>query len=350
MSDPLSPSPFRLDGQAETLVTFERLLELVRTALTRSGMSAGNAEAVAGTVAACERDGAKSHGLLRLPGFIEAVRCGWADGLAAPAVEREGPALLKVDARNGFAQTALRAVRDRLTGKAVTAGAAVLLVRDAHHFGALWPDIEGFAAEGLVALTCVNSRPRMAVWGGREPVVGTNAMAFACPRIGSPPFVWDQSSSVMAQGELLVAAQEGRSVPPDAGFDRNGHPSTSPEAILDGGALAPFGKGKGASVAVMVEILAAALTGAAFGIEEPEPPSALSPSKSGQFLLLVDPRTAASNVAARVDVLCSAILGSGASRLPGERRHEARRRAEARGIPVAAAAYVSLLEAAGVAR
>lgn len=335
-----------MSQHAHTFVTFEHLQELIRTALTRSGMNAENARAVAATVAACERDGAKSHGLLRLPGFVEAVRDGWADGQAVPVVEREGPALLKVDARNGFAQAALRAVRDRLTDMARASGVAVLLIRNAHHFGALWPDIEGFATEGLIALTCVNSRPRMAVWGGREPVVGTNAMAFASPRAGGRPFVWDQSSSVMAQGELLVAAAEGRAVSSDAGFDRAGHPSTSPAAILDGGALATFGKGKGASIAVMVEILAAALTGAAFGIEEPEPPSALLPSKSGQFLLLVDPRTAASDVATRVAVLCSAIQGAGASRLPGERRYEARRLAEAQGIPVAATAYASLLEPA----
>jgi hypothetical protein len=77
---------------------------------------------------------------------------------------------------------------------------------NSHHFAALWPDIEDFASEGVVALTCVNSKKRMAAWGGLRPLTGTNAMAFACPRPDDPPLVWDQSSSVLSQGDVLLAA------------------------------------------------------------------------------------------------------------------------------------------------
>ena len=140
-------------------------------------------------------------------------------------------------------------------------------MRDAHHFGALAPDIEPSALAGFVVLSCVNSRKRMNAWGGCRPVVGTNAIAFAAPRSGRPPFIWDQSCSVMSQGDLLLAARDGRDVPVGTGLDGQGRPTTSAAAILDGGTLFPFGGGKGASIAVMVEILSAALTGSCFGFE-----------------------------------------------------------------------------------
>ena len=146
-------------------------------------------------------------------------------------------------------------------------GVSILLTRNSHHYAALWPDIEPFADQGFIALTCVNSKKRMAAWGGTRPVTGTNALAFACPRADHPPMIWDQSSSVMSQGDVLLAANEGREVPPGVGCDADGAPTTSPSRILDGGALLPFGGHKGASIAVMVELLAAALTGAPFGFE-----------------------------------------------------------------------------------
>jgi delta1-piperideine-2-carboxylate reductase len=256
-------------------------------------------------------------------------------------------ATLVVDAANGFAQSALNLARDKLEEAARKNGVAVLLVRDAHHFGALAPDIEPSALAGFVVLSCVNSRKRMNAWGGCRPVVGTNAIAFAAPRSGRPPFIWDQSCSVMSQGDLLLAARDGRDVPVGTGLDGQGRPTTSAAAILDGGTLFPFGGGKGASIAVMVEILSAALTGSCFGFENPVPPSSSAPSKGGQFLLLVDPAVGASDFASRVSALGEAIIDAGAERLPSDRRYQARLCSRSEGVRPSAASYATLLELAG---
>jgi len=253
-------------------------------ALLRAGASPQNVAALAGTIVASERDGVRSHGLLRLRGFVHSIKIGWADGQARPRIVSEAPGLLVVDAQNGFAQTALAHVRSKLAGMARSNGTAVLLTRNSHHFAALWPDIEEFAAEGFVALTCVNSKKRMAAWEGRRPVTGTNAMAFACPRTGHLPLVWDQSSSVMSQGDVLLAASKGHDVPLGVGCDANGEPTTSSSAILNGGALLPFGGNKGASIAVMIEILAAALTGGPFAFEDESPAQTATTSKGGTVL------------------------------------------------------------------
>jgi delta1-piperideine-2-carboxylate reductase len=323
-------------------LSLARLRELVEIALLRAGASPDNVAALADTIVASERDGVRSHGLLRLRGFVHSIKIGWADGQARPRIVSEAPGLLVVDAQNGFAQTALAHVRSKLVGMARSNGTAVLLTRNSHHFAALWPDIEDFAAEGFVALTCVNSKKRMAAWGGRRPVTGTNAMAFACPRTGHPPLVWDQSSSVMSQGDILLAASKGYDVHLGVGCDANGEPTTSSSAILNGGALLPFGGNKGASIAVMIEILAAALTGGPFAFEDASPAQTATTSKGGQFMLIIDPAHANVAFGERISALLAAVTAAGARRLPGDRRHEARLRNLNEGLAIDAATYASL--------
>jgi delta1-piperideine-2-carboxylate reductase len=298
------------------------LLARVAGALEANGFAAQVAAPIARTIAACERDGTLSHGLLRLPGYIEAVRTGWADGKALPVTVSKAPSMVVVDACNGFTHLALAQSRADLLARATTTGCAILLIRNAHHFAALWPDIEDFAAEGFIAMASVTSRARVTGWGGGKPVFGTNASAFACPRRGGPPIVWDQAASVMSQGEILRAAREGRALPEGVGVDAHGRPTTDPKAVLEGGALMPFGGVKGASVAFAVEVLAAALTGAPFGIESPAPGT--MPSKCGEFVMVIDPRRAGADVGARVEPLVALVRESGSEHLPGSRRHERR--------------------------
>jgi len=304
----------------------------VEDALVRSGFSARVAAPIASTIVACERDGTASHGLLRLPGYIEAVHTGWADGTVLPQVVSTRDSMMVLDACNGFTHLALAESREALRQRAARTGTAVLLIRNAHHFAALWPDIEAFAIEGFVALTCVTSRARVVGWGGAKPVFGTNASAFACPRARGLPIVWDQAASVMSQGDVLRAAREGRALPEGVGVDAEGRPTTDPARVLDGGALVAFGGVKGASIAFAVEILAAALSGSPFSFETPAPGT--MPSKCGQFLLLIDPRCAGADVAARVEPLVAAVHDSGAAHLPGSRRYARRQAAVEQGIEI----------------
>jgi delta1-piperideine-2-carboxylate reductase len=321
-------------------IPYRELRERIRDALVANGFAPAVAEPIAGTMAACERDGTPSHGLLRLPGYVEAVRSGWADGKALPTIVSDSPSMRVVDAANGFTHLALAGSRADLERKAGESGVAILLIRSAHHFAALWPDIEDFAARGFVAMACVTSRARVTAWGGGKPVFGTNASAFACPRAKGPPLVWDQSASVMSQGEILLAAREGRAIADGVGVDAGGRPTTDPRAVLEGGALLPAGGVKGASIAFMVEVLASALGGAPFGFESPDGGSL--PSKCGEFVMVIDPRRAGADVASRVESLVGAIHAAGSSRLPGSRRHARRERASLEGIEVAPSSLETL--------
>jgi delta1-piperideine-2-carboxylate reductase len=180
----------------------------------------------------------------------------------------------------------------------------------------------------------VNTRPWMASWEGRRRALGTNPVAFACPRAGAPPVVWDQASSAMSQGDVLRHAHAVQPLPPGVGVDAEGRPSTDATAVLKDGALLPFAGAKGSSIAFMVEILAAAFGGGRFGFEDASGSVAGAiTSNAGQFLLLLDP--GAGDFGGRVEALLASILASGSARLPGDRRYARRREAERNGIVVA---------------
>jgi delta1-piperideine-2-carboxylate reductase len=174
----------------------------------------------------------------------------------------------------------------------------------------------------------------MAVWESKRKILGTNPMAFACPRPGHKPLVWDQASSVIAQGEVLNAAERGLSLPAGVGLDGDGRATTDPHAVLDGGTLLPFGGHKGSSIAFMIEILAGALTGGCLGFEDRsgDYPGAQTP-KAGQAVILIDPTRVPRNLYfARIETLFAAISESGVGRLPAERRYVQRERSLRHGI------------------
>jgi delta1-piperideine-2-carboxylate reductase len=315
-------------------VSVVELTDLVTRVFRRHGVSPENAGPVAETVVAAERDGAASHGLLRLPGYVLTLKSGWVDGQAVPVVTDAAPGLVATEAANGFAQPALRASAPLLREKARRQGIAAVAIRNSHHFAALWPDIEPFAVEGFIVLAMVNGRQRMVVWGGKRKLLGTSPMAFACPRPGRLPLVWDQASSVMAQGEILLAAQHGDMLPEGVGLDADGLPTTEPQAVLDGGSILPFGGHKGSSIAFMIEILAGALTGGPFGFEDRshEYPGAQT-SKAGQTVILIDPlRVPGNRHLERTENLFDAVVASGVERLPAERRYGRREQSLREGI------------------
>lgn len=318
-------------------LSLDQLNAILVGILERAGLSPHNAAIVAGVIAAAERDGAHSHGLMRVPGYLSTLASGWIDGRAVPSVVDAAPGVVTADARNGFAQVALAAARNLLLDKVRATGIATLSIYNSHHFAALWPDIEPIATDGFIAITCVNTRSRILVWDGKRKLLGTNPMAFACPRQDKLPLVWDQASSVVAHGEVLLSARTGHQLPDGAGRDAQGQPTNDPHAVLAGGAIAAFGGHKGSALALMIEVLSAALTGGRFGFDDlsADYPGAQT-SNAGQCVIVIDPtRSAASAFGERVEVLFDQLAASGVSRLPAERRYRQRARSIEKGIEIA---------------
>lgn len=325
----------RSRADADTIIVpVEQLTELIARIFIRYGTSPEVAAILAKNCAAAEADGAASHGIFRIPGYVATLKSGWVDGKAKPVVAAEGTGFVAIDAANGFAQPALELARPHLIAKAKSAGVAVAAIRHSHHFGALWADVEPLANEGLVAIAFVNAIARVVPFGGKKPVFGTNPMAFAVPRAGHLPLVFDQASSAMSNGDVRLAAREGRAIPEGSGVDRHGKMTTDPKAIVDGGALLPFGGHKGSSIALMVEVLAAAVTGGQFSFEVDWSghPGAETP-RTGELVVAIDPsKSAGSSFAARIETLIMTLANAGQTRLPGDRRYRQRARSLAEGV------------------
>jgi len=317
-------------------VPIAELQGLLQAIFQRHGCSEAVAGVLAHNCASAQRDGAHSHGVFRIPGYVSTLASGWVNGQAAPQVSDVASGYVRVDAGGGFAQPALAAARGLLVEKTRSAGIAVLAIHNSHHFAALWPDVEPFADEGLVALSVVNSMTCVVPHGARQPLFGTNPIAFAAPCAGHDPIVFDMATSAMAHGDVQIAARAGQPLPEGMGVDADGQPTTDPKAILEGGALLPFGSHKGSALSMMVELLAAALTGGHFSWEFDWSghPGAKTPW-TGQLLIVIDPSKAEGDrFAQRSRELVEQMQAVGLTRLPGERRYREREIAEREGVAV----------------
>jgi (2R)-3-sulfolactate dehydrogenase (NADP+) len=320
----------------EMTIDATELEALIAAALVASKTSQANARAVARALTQAEVDGQIGHGLSRVPSYAAQAQSGKVDGRAMPQLTQTRPGSVMIDVKNGFAYAAFDLAIARLPDLAKTSGVAAAGFTRSHHFGVAGQHVERLAEAGMVALAFGNTPKAMAPWGGSRPVFGTNPIAFAAPLQGRPPLVVDLALSQVARGKILTAAQKDEPIPAGWAVDERGVPTTDAAAALKG-ALSPIGGAKGAALALMVEVLAVALTGARFGFEassffeaEGAPPGV------GQLLIGIDPAgfAGADVFTDRMAALAGMIEGSGGSRLPGSRRLALRERAAREGIRV----------------
>jgi (2R)-3-sulfolactate dehydrogenase (NADP+) len=317
-----------------TTFTLAEAEGLAQRALEGAGTATPAAQSVAKALARAEADGLASHGLARVPAYAAQVASGKVAGQAVPELSVLGAAGARVDAHFGFAFPALDLAIDAATELARGSCASVVAITRSHHFGVAGHHVERLAERGLIGLIVGNSPGGIAPWGGRRALFGTNPIAFACPRKDAP-LVIDVSLSKVARGKVMVAAQQGAPIPDDWALDAEGRPTTDAKAAL-AGTMLPLGDAKGAALALMVEILAAALTGAQFAAEassffdDQGPPPGV-----GQCLIAIDPAPfSGGGFLDRLEVLLGAIEDEPGARLPGSRRLDLRAKAAAEGIAV----------------
>lgn len=307
---------------------------LAAAALRGSKVSPVNARSVAQSIAAAERDGQQIVGLSYLPTYCAHAACGKVDGHAVPQLKTLKAAALHVDARCGFAHPAIELALPALLAAGRAHGLAALSIGNSYACGSLGYFVDSLARDGLIALMLANTSPTISVYGGKGPFFGTNPIAFAVPRASADPLVIDQSSSVVAKVAVIDAHRRGVRMPDGWAVDATGQPTNDPAAAMMG-ALLPFGGYKGASLALMVDVFAAGLTGSnwsfeasSFGSNEGGPP------RTGQFILVLDPELfGGDNFGPRFEIMLGAMLGTGDIRLPGDRRLAARAQ-HRNGIPV----------------
>lgn len=319
---------------------------LAHDCLTQCGASPLQSGPVARSIRDAEAEGTRGIGLGYLPWYCGHLRVGKILGDAVPVVRQTAPAALRVDAACGFAHPAYEAGEAALMAAARSQGIAMLGIADAYACGVLGYFTARLARQGLVAMMFANASATMAPWGGRKPFFGTNPWSLAAPRAGAP-LVLDASSSATAYVNLATAAERGEPIPPHWALDAEGRPTTDARAAL-GGTVAPAGGHKGSALALMVEVLAAGLTGAHFSHEASSLGDDLGgPPRLGQTLIAIDPRE--TGFALRIDGLLAAMGGEPGIRIPGDRRHAQRQKAEREGVVVDGALMARLTALAGQA-
>jgi (2R)-3-sulfolactate dehydrogenase (NADP+) len=332
------------------VLSIAKIAELAAQALRNHGASEIQAAALASGIAAAERDGVRSHGLMYLPTYCEHLTCGKVVGQATPVLSRAAPGSLVVDAHSGFAHAAIDLGLPMLIAAATANGVASLAIRNSYNCGVLGYHTERLAEAGVVALGFTNAPASIAPWGAHKPALGTNPWSLAVPDgKGAARFVIDQSASVVAKSEVMKRARAGESIPEGWAFAA-GQPTTDPAAALKG-TMAPAGGYKGVGAALMVEVFAACLAGANPGVvASPFSGTAGGPPGTGQFFIAIAPN--ASSGGAFADCLEIVIAAFGAEtngRLPGGRRRAARIQSERDGVDIGEAAHATLMQLAGAA-
>ncbi|WP_342364313.1 Ldh family oxidoreductase [Terrarubrum flagellatum] len=314
-------------------MSLDEIETLAFNALVEAGASEAQARPVARSVRRAEADDMRSVGLGYLPLYLQHLHSRKVDGAATPQVSHPRAALVTIDAGRGFAHPAFDAGFEQAVEAARACGVASLAITRSYSIGVLGHPVEDIATRGLVALAFTNSPPNMAAWGGKRKIFGTNPLAFAAPRMGAPPLVVDQSSTVVTKVALVAAAGKEESIPSHWAFDSEGRATTNAAEALKG-SMAPFGGVKGANIALLVELLGAALTGANLSMNvHPYAIAEGPPPEVGQHFILFDPDAFAPGFVDRIAMLVEAMTGEGA-RAPGARRLIARERAAKEGCAV----------------
>lgn len=321
------------DMSDDVVLARAELEDLVAAALEATGAAPVSARATARALVLAEIDGQSGHGLVRVESYVAQLGTGKVDGQATPVLTRPRPGVVAVDVGGGFFYPAFDAALDSVVAGARANGIAAAGFFRSHHAGALGLAVERLAAEGLIAMMFANTPTAMTTWGGRTPLFGTNPIAFAAPAPNAPPIVVDLALSKVARGRIFTASREGEPIPEGWAKDAQGNPTTD-AAAAEQGTLEPIGGAKGAALALMVEVLAAALVGANLSSEatsffdgEGDPPGV------GQLLIVIDPGAfGGPAVAEKIGRLIDAINAEEGVRVPGSNKHARRAAAESSGI------------------
>ncbi len=301
-------------------------LELVFDALQKHQTSTENAKEVADALICAEIDGQSGHGLSRVPSYIQQLSSGKVDGNAKPTIVSSNGAVIRIDAKNGFAYPALSLAIKELVSCSKKYGIAVASISHSHHFGQAGRHVERLAESELIGLMFGNTPKAIPPWGGSKALYGTNPIAFSVPRSKTPPLVIDLSLSKVARGKVMMANQKNERIPQGWAIDEQGNPTSDAKKAL-AGAMLPIGDAKGSALALMIEILSAALTGSNFGFEASSFFDSEGDSPGvGQLIIAIDPSFFSGDVfSERVETIINAILEQPSTRLPGNKRLEKRK-------------------------
>lgn len=319
------------------LVDAGRLQHWAGAVLATQGVGGADAALTARLLVRTSLRGIDTHGIARLPGYVDRLASGEVNAQARPRTEETAPGWLRCDGDYGLGQVVATHAFDEAMDRACHRPLVACHIRATGHLGALAVYVAAAAEQGFFALLCQRTPPVMALPGASGPVIGNNPLAFALPVTGRAPLVFDMAHSVVARGHVAQAAREGQqTIPPDWALGPDGQPTADPALALRG-AMQPMAGHKGLGLAMLVECLATSMGGliapaaAASG-------TAGSTADASAFALVINPALTTGRAAfdASVAAWLQTYLQAGGpgARYPGQRQAACEERRSRDGIPL----------------
>ncbi|MDO3606397.1 Ldh family oxidoreductase [Ralstonia pseudosolanacearum] len=268
-------------------VQAEQLTQFGTAVLESLGVPSADAHLLADSLVVAELWGHSSHGMLRLPWYVDRLRSGVMTSVSKPEIVMDGGAITVMDGHHGIGQVLTAKAVDLGIQRAREHGISAVGVRNSNHFGTAAYFTRMAAKEGCVALLATNASPAMAPWGGRAKSIGTNPWSIAAPGGRRGVAVMDIANTAVARGKIYLAAERGVDIPNTWAADENGVPTTNAKDAIHG-LILPMAGHKGYVISFMMDVLAGVLTGSHFGSNVAGPYEAKKTSGCGHLLITID--------------------------------------------------------------
>ena len=283
----------------------------VESILVGNGVSRENAPIIASCLVLADLRGVDTHGVNRIPSYMERIRQGVLDAKAVPDLTQVTPVVAQTDGRNGFGFLAAHTGMNRAIEMAREFGIGFVSVKHSNHFGMSAWAVQQALDAGMMSLVFTNSSPALPVWGGMSKLMGVSPLACGAPAGNTKPFILDMAPSVAARGKIYKAARRGEKIPEDWALDGTGAPTEDPNRALEG-VMLPMGGPKGSALAVMMDVFSGVLSGSAFAGHVTNPYDPSKPADVGHFLVAIKPDLFMSldDFKERMDYLYQRVVGS----------------------------------------
>ncbi|MBS1254202.1 MAG: putative oxidoreductase YjmC [Anaerolineales bacterium] len=334
------------------LVDSRTLQAFVTELFEKAGMSSEDAAFHAHALVQTNLWGVDSHGVLRLPIYIQRLRSGALNPQPQVRKLRGSGALEVLHGDDGPGFIVGREAMQRAIELAEGFNIGVVGVIRSNHFGAAALYARMAVERGMMGIAMTNVIPNMVAPGGSRPITGNNPIAVAVPTFGEFPFVLDISLSNVAGGKLLLASKKGEKIPLDWATDREGRPTDDPDEGF-AGFLLPVGGHKGLGLSYVVDILCGVITGGVFQHElKSMYKHSDDPSLTGHFMIALNPLAIMSReeLDSRMTSFYETIKSSPMwdeseeMLLPGELEHRTAQERKENGIPLPSELYTELRE------
>lgn len=235
----------------------------IAESLIENGLETEQAQIVADCFYTADLYGVTSHGAAILPSHIDRIKRGGYNLNPDFKVERETAAFALIDGDNSMGPVCADYCMNYAIEKCKDSGVFTVFSKNNNTFGPAFYYPLKAAEKGYIGFICSNSPAQMPLVGGAEKMLGTNPFSAVIPVPNGDPIIIDMATSVVAKSKFKEYKEKGQPLPEGWALDVNGNPTTDPDEAIKGFVL-PFANFKGYSIAMLIDLLAGALSGAAF--------------------------------------------------------------------------------------